>query len=139
MSLVDVKLDATELEDVLEAMAKVDTASTMQVAAEMLVSGVSDRYQSEGDGDWPPHAPSTVASMGPHQLMQYTGILSGSTNAEWGDDFAEANTAVDYVKFHLDGGPVIPKRNPFELRDDVIAEVLDFIVDDIGRRMIEAA
>jgi phage gpG-like protein len=133
MALIDVKLDTTELKRKLRRLqtSAVNFTPIMQVVAEMLVTAVSDRYQSEGDGQWPPHAAATIQLTGPHKLMQLTGVLSGSTTAASGEDYAEAYTSVDYIKYHLEGGPKIPKRNPFEIGDEPMAEATDYILAEV--------
>lgn len=140
MALVEVKTDFGEVKDLLGRFRAVggNFAPIMQVVAEMLVSAVSDRYQSEGDGQWPAHAPATVARMGPHALMQYKGILSGSTAADWSESHAEAYTSVDYVKYHLEGGSKIPKRNPFEVNDSVFDDAEGYIMASVIA-LLEAA
>jgi len=132
--LFGVTVDTT---DVAELFAKFrrkggNMAPIMEVAAELLVSEISDRYDSEGDGEWPPHAPATIRKTGEHQLMQLTGNLAGSTMPRHGKDFAEAATGVAYVRFHLEGGAVIPKRNPFEITDEAFSRVEEFIVDELA-------
>jgi phage gpG-like protein len=138
---MDPELDWEELEKAVE---KLDILSggtfatgLMQVVAEMLVSAVSDRYESEGDGEWPPIQKATAKRKGGStKIMQATGRLAGSTSPFWGSDFAEASTSVAYVVYHLRGGPIMPKRNPFEvgtgkLGRGVFDEARDFILDSV--------
>jgi phage gpG-like protein len=61
-----------------------------------------------------------------------SGVLSGSTEAASGTDWAMASTGQDYIKYHLDGGPIIPRRNPFDLPDEVIDECVDAILAHIA-------
>lgn len=137
--MFDVATDASELVELLTAFEKRggDLSPILAVIAEDLVTAVSDRYDSEGGGEWPPHAPSTTAKRrgGGGRLLQDTGVLAASTEARSGQDFAEATTGVDYIVYHLDGGPIIPKRNPFELGDDVF----DAAVDEILAYVLEGS
>ncbi|MEE9395174.1 MAG: hypothetical protein V3W41_22005 [Planctomycetota bacterium] len=133
-----VDLDTRELDRVLEDMGDdVDgrLRSVMSVVAEMLVTGVSDRYDSSGDGEWAPNALGTIRKKKSAKPMIDGGRLSGSTNPFFGSDFAEATTSVEYVKFHLEGGPIIPMRNPFDLSDDVLDEAEDFVLDQVMKAL----
>jgi len=134
VGVFDARVDAHELIDLLTGFEKRggDLSEIMAVIAEDLVSAVSDRYDSEGDGQWPPHAPSTLRSRGGGaKLLQDTGVLAASTEANSGPDFAEATTGVSYIVYHLDGGPIIPKRNPFEIDDSVFDEAVETLLDFI--------
>ena len=115
-------------------------SKAMQIAAELLRSAVDDRYENEGYGDWPPLAEATILarrnkSRGGTKILQDTGILAGSTDVRHGPDFAEASTNTEYIVYHLEGGPIIPKRNPFELREqdfnEVQLEIMDLIDKDL--------
>lgn len=142
MAYFDATADVSELEAYLGELAERGTNLTpiMAVIADDLVAAVNDRYESEGDGEWPPHAESTLRKRRGGgrgaKLLQDTGILAGSTAADYGADFAEAFSGVDYLKYHLEGGPIIPKRNPFELRDEVYDEasqtLINYIVEGAG-------
>lgn len=130
----DPTVDFSELEELVESMGDRVTAGmsqTMATIADMLVTAVSDRYDTTGDGQWPPNAPSTIKKKGSSKPMIDNSILANSTEAKSGKDFAEASTGVAYVVFHLEGGPVIPKRNPFELADEALDEVEDFYVEEV--------
>jgi len=111
-----------------------DASPIMAIIAEDLAAAVSDRYESEGDGEWPPLADATLRlrRAGGAKILQDSGILAGSTQPSHGPDFAEATTDVDYIKFHLDGGEKIPKRNPFEIDerifDEAEAQLLEWLV-----------
>lgn len=138
-SLFSVEADAKGLDQILEALGRKgdDLSPIMAVIAEDLVAAVSDMYDTTGHGQWPPLAESTIQARrgGPGQAsfkpMLDTGRLAASTSAHHGPDFAEASTNVDYVRFHLDGGPVIPKRNPFEIPDEHFDEAADAILSYI--------
>lgn len=135
MAYLEVKSELEGLDELLERIEKrgVDPSPIMAAIAEDLVAAVSDQYESGGGGAWPPHAPSTLrkrrgGGQGARLLMD-TGVLAASTAADSGRDFAEAFTGVDYLKFHLEGGPIIPKRNPFEVPDEVFDEAIHSILD----------
>ena len=124
-SYFDAKVEVHELEHWLDEYGgrARDPGPVLAVIAEDLVAAVSDNYDSSGGGAWPP---LKVRSGKP---LLDTGRAAGSTSASSGSDFAEASSNVDYLKFHLDGGRVIPKRNPFELEDDVWIDANDALLD----------
>jgi phage gpG-like protein len=103
------------------------------VIAEMLFTAVHDRFDAEGPG-WPPMAESTKAKRRGrtgHKLLQDTGNLITSVHGEHGPDWAMAATNVPYVRYHLHGGPVIPKRNPFEVRESIADDVVDLMLSHL--------
>lgn len=138
MPFVDVTLDAAELEQLLERKqhAQREIALAFAVAAEDLVAAVVDRIESEGDGSWPDLAESTIARRrkggAGAKMLQDRGILKGSIRADSGDDWASASTSVAYIVYHLDGGEVIPKRNPFELRDEVFEDAAQLVAQAVA-------
>lgn len=103
------------------------------VIAEMLVTAVHDVFEAEGPG-WQRHAASTLAKRrggSGHKLLQDTGHLITNIHAEHGPDWAMAGTNVPYVRYHLHGGPVIPKRNPFEVPDSIADDVVDLMLSHL--------
>jgi len=134
--VVAVDIDAKELDEVIAEYAERggDLTGVMAIIAEDLAAAVADMYQTSGHGQWPPLAEATIARrrMGSARPMVDTGVLMRSTVAASGADFAEAYTAIEYVRFHLEGGPVIPKRNPFDLPEDVYDEAVDLILAHIA-------
>lgn len=134
MSVFGVQVDARELQQALQDMgaAAADLSPIMAVIAEDLATAVSDMYDTEGNGAWPPHAASTLEKRRGGgrgaRLLQDTGRLAASTEAEHGADYAEASTNTEYIVYHLEGGPVIPKRNPFELGDEVFDDATETLL-----------
>lgn len=139
--LFGVDVNATELSTILAAYPKAaqDLEQAFDVVAADLAAAVVDRIDSSGDGTWPPNAPSTIAIKGSSKPMFDTGQLYGSIRGEAGPDWAKASTSVGYIVFHLDGGPVIPKRNPFELGEDVFEEAAQFIAQSVVERAQQIA
>jgi phage gpG-like protein len=137
VALIDVTVDTSEVVDRLVEYRKRggNLSPVMAVIAEDLVSAVSDMYDSEGQGQWPPHAESTIAKRRAGgvgaKLMQDSGNLAGSTEPNAGSNFAEATTGVEYIVYHLDGGDIIPQRNPFLLGDEVLGAAVDDVLDYI--------
>lgn len=131
------RIDMRPVVDGITHMATLDLTPVMASAAEGLVAEVSDRFDSEGDGEWPPLAASTLARRRQKQpkILQATGRLAKSIRAFFGPDWAEAATDVSYVVYHLEGGPVIPKRNPFEITEDAWKRVEDGIAEDVAELM----
>lgn len=143
MAIFEVTFDVSELDEQLQDMSDdvmAKRSAVMSVVAEMLVSAVSDRYDTEGDGEWEPHSASyakKLARLGMSGKLLQTGMggqrLSASTEPRSGPDYAEASTSVPYVVYHLDGGPVIPKRNPFEIGDGPLDEIEDYILEQMSK------
>ncbi len=129
MSFFKLEVDSSELRRKLQRMGRQGAKGVLDVVAEDLVAAVVDRIDSQGDGEWPPNTPETIARKGSAAPMIDTGQLRGSIRAESGPDFAMASTSVAYIVYHLDGGDIIPKRNPFELTDNAI----DPIAEDLAR------
>lgn len=110
----------------------------MPTIAQILVTAVEDEFETEGRGRWPDLAPSTIRQRrkggAGAKILQDTGVLVGSIRPDHGADFAEAGTDVPYIVYHLEGGPKIPKRNPFEVDlDEVYDEVIDLLTTEIAR------
>lgn len=130
----DPTVDFSELEELVETMGDGVTkgmSTTMKAIADMLVTAVSDRYDTTGDGEWDPNTKETIRRKGSSKPMIDNSILANSTEAKFGKSFAEASTGVAYVVYHLEGGPIIPKRNPFELSDEALDEVEDFYIEEV--------
>lgn len=131
--LFSVEVDMGEVDQLLKDLEErgENLSPIMSVVAEDLVAAVSDMYESTGHGTWPGLSDATLRRGGgkqAHKPMVDTGRAAASTEPHFGPDYAEATTNVDYLKFHLDGGPVIPKRNPFELPDAVFDEATETIL-----------
>jgi phage gpG-like protein len=109
---------------------------TLQIVAEMLVSEVNDRWMSAGDGTWPDLAPSTKAARRgeSYQILVDTGRGIGSLQAYVGEDYAEAASDVDYLKYHCGDAPRsrVPKRDPFELSDEALQRPTEFLLQSIA-------
>lgn len=123
MSVLDIRFDVDPVGIVLDEFVARggDLQPAMEIVALDLVAAVEDMYATSGQGAWSALAASTLdgrRGSGGKPLVD-TGVLAGST-APHADRFsAEASTDVPYVVFHLEGGGIIPQRNPFELADDV--------------------
>lgn len=123
MSVLDIRFDVDPVGIVLDEFVARggNLQPAMAIVALDLVAAVEDMYATSGHGSWAPLAASTLAQRrgsGGKPLVD-TGVLAGST-APHADRFsAEASTDVPYIEFHLEGGGIIPQRNPFELPDEV--------------------
>lgn len=93
--------------------------------AQMLVTGVNDVFEAQGPG-WQRLSESTIEKRREDgrgaRIMQDTGVLAASIVGASSQDDAEAMTNVPYIIYHLDGGPIIPKRNPFEIDEGVVLD-----------------
>ena len=126
--LWEVDLDSREVVEHLHEMRDDQRlAPIFAVVAEDLVAAVIDRIDSQGDGEWPDNALSTIERKGGSKPMVDSAQLYGSIRGESGPDWAMASTSVAYIVYHLDGGPVIPQRNPFMVRDEVFEEAAAMI------------
>lgn len=134
-AIFDVRVDPNDLLDELKRKGKSveHLAPAFSIVAEDFVAAVVDRIDSRGDGTWPPNAPATIAhKKGGDAPMIDTGQLRGSIRPDSGNDWAEASTSVKYVVYSLDGGPVIPQRNPFDFQEDVWEEAAQLIADAVA-------
>lgn len=142
-AFVQVEANSEQLQKLLATWRKQtrDLTPTMQIAAEVLVSAVSDEFSTSGHGKWPGLAPSTIAKRrgSAAQILQDTGRFAGSIQGDAGPDWAEASTDVSYAVYHVSDGPrtIIPLRNPFDVPDDRIDEcnqiIMQGIVDQLGK------
>lgn len=107
-------------------------APTFAIIAEDLVAAVQDRIDSKGDGQWDPLKQATIDRKGSELPLQDTEVLMNSMRPTYGDDWAMASTSVGYVVYHLDGGPVIPKRNPFELQPAIFEEASRMLAEAVA-------
>lgn len=134
-----VTTDMSELEKELKRYGKRvdDIAELMPVLAEIYVAHVQERWDSAGNGTWPPLAESTLrkrrkAGLGA-EILKNTGAAAGSVEADYGADYAGAATGVSYMRFHVSDEPrtVIPLRNPFDVEEaawpDVQTTILDYL------------
>jgi phage gpG-like protein len=136
VALFDARIDSRDVERVLEDFEEnaQDLSETMAVVSELLVAAVSDRYESQGGGEWPGLADATIAKRrkgeGGTKILQDTGAMAGSTEASHGSDWAQAATGVEYALHHVFGAPKanIPKRNPFEIDERYFDEAAELIV-----------
>lgn len=136
MTMFDVTVDASDVEEKLKAFEKRagDLSPTMAIIAEMLVSGVNDEFDSEGQGDWPALALSTRRRGGATtKILQNLGVFAGSIRPDSDQDSADASTGVDYAVHHVFGAPKahIPQRNPFEIDETIFDDAVELILERI--------
>jgi phage gpG-like protein len=126
------ELDARQLTELLGRMRRRALALEpyMAVAAEVLVAGVQDEFDTEGRGQWPGLAASTLEQRRgtTAMILQDTGRFAGSIQASHGADWAEAATDVSYSVFHVKGTTRMPRRDPFDLPESVFDTALETIV-----------
>jgi phage gpG-like protein len=136
VALFDAKVDVDDVHAILSDLdtSAQDLSDEMAAVSEMFVAAVSDRYESEGDGQWDELKESTVArrrkGSGGVKILQDTGVMAGSTEAAHGSMWAEAATGVEYAIHHVYGAPRanIPQRNPFEIDERYFEEAADIIL-----------
>lgn len=132
-ALFDVQVDTSEVRGVLRDMAEARRlAEVFAVIAEDLVAAVVDRIDSRGDGEWDPLAEATIARKGSDAPLIDKGQLRSSIRAESSSEHAQASTSVGHIVYHLDGGEVIPKRNPFEVRDEIFEQAALLIAQAVA-------
>lgn len=133
MSSGGFEVDASELQRELDRIGKrtEDFSPITPIIADMLVSYVSDEFESAGRGRWAPLEPATLKKRrgSSAQILCDTGRFAASIRAEHGPDFAAAVTDVSYAVFHVSDAPraVIPLRNPFDVGDIAEPEALDLV------------
>lgn len=132
--MLEVEFDLSELTAGLERLLpeNLDLEPAMQAVGEMLVRAVHDEFETEGQGDWPPLAESTLAKRGEDAVMlRDTDRWYASNQPESDDESAGVYTDVEYAVFHVSSEPrsVIPLRNPYVLRDTVIDDVAALVAD----------
>jgi phage gpG-like protein len=138
---VAVHADASELTTMLRAAQRKATnlEGTMAVASEMLVTAVSDQFESAGDGRWAGLEDSTLAKRRKGgrgaQILVDTGRFAGSIQPGFGPDFAEASTDIAYAVYHCSDEPrtMIPMRNPFDVNDARLDEIEELLLTDMAR------
>lgn len=136
-ALVKVDANSEQLQKALAHWRKQtrDLTPTMQIASEVLVSAVSDEFDTAGRGTWPPLDPKTIAKRrgSAAQILVDTGRFAGSIRGDAGPDWAEAATDVSYSVYHVSDAPrtVIPLRNPFDIPDDRLDEAQEIIMQGI--------
>lgn len=105
----------------------------MMVAAEELVSGVLEEFDTAGHGSWDPLAESTLKKRrgATAQILVDTGRMRGGIHAVAGDNWAEAAADADYAKYHVseDERSVIPLRNFFDIQEQAYEAAIDAIID----------
>ncbi len=136
MALFDVEVDASELIRLLDGFEQRggNIGPTMAIIANDLVTAVDDQFQTEGGGDWPGFAESTLRTRAGGTLLQDDGILAGSIEPNSGARFAEASTGVAYAVHHIFGAPKasIPARNFFDIDDDVFEAAAELIAQTVA-------
>jgi phage gpG-like protein len=131
-----VQIDASQLRRLMEDFedAAERLPELMPAVAEVLVSAVSQEFETEGRGRWQKLADSTLESRRRRgrgaKILQDSGIFAGSIMPYVEHDLAEAFTNVPYAIFHTSDEPrtVIPYRNPFDIDMEAAQEEMVRIV-----------
>lgn len=131
-----VYLEPSDLTAQLDALEKRGTsaAPVMAVIAEMLVSRVSDEFETAGHGKWKKLSASTLAKRRKQgkgaQILKDTGVAAASVRQEATATSAEASTDVAYMVYHCSDAPrsIIPLRNPFDIPDEAFDEATDLLL-----------
>lgn len=132
-----VTTDTSELERELKKYGKRvdDIGELMPVLAEIYVAHVQERWDSAGNGEWPPLAESTLRKRRKRglgaEILKNSGAAAGSVEADYGADYAGASTSVGYMVFHVSDQPrtIIPLRNPFDVEEAAWPDVQTTIQD----------
>jgi hypothetical protein len=129
----------THLEETLKAYVRRLDGIPIEVLADGLITAIDDEIQSEGQGEWPDFADSTLKRHPERkggQLLQDTGQLANIQHMPGspGPDFVEVGSPAPYAIYHTSPKP----RKQIPLRDflDIdMPAVLDGIADDILREI----
>lgn len=140
MDSVKAIFTTTSLEDVLIAYVRRTESLPLDIITEGLVTAIDDVIQSEGYGEWPDLAPSTLRRHPRRrggQLLQDTGQLANIQHMPGspGPDFVEVGSPAPYAIYHTSK----QKRSVIPLRDflDIdMTTVLDGIGDDIMKELV---
>ncbi len=113
-----------------------DFSPITPVLSEILVAAVNERWDSAGDGQWPPLAPSTIAKRrgSSAQILKNTGRAAASVRGEYDHESASAVTDTSYMVYHVSDGPrtIIPLRNPFDVYATVEGEIVETLSEWIA-------
>jgi hypothetical protein len=130
----------THLEETLKAYVRRVDGVPMEVLADGLITAIDDEFQSEGKGEWPDFAESTLKRhperKGGQLLHADSGELSNIQQMPGspGPNFVEVGSPAKYSIYHTSPKP----RKQIPLRDflDIdMPAVLDGIADDILREI----
>lgn len=126
-----VEVDTRELDRELRGIEKRATNydPILPVLAEILVSYVSDEFETAGRGRWRGLEPSTLRKRrgSSAQILKDTGRLAASIRAEWGPGFVAAVTDTSYAVFHVsdEARSKIPLRDFFDVLDLAEPDIAD--------------
>ncbi len=118
-----VEVDVSGLVKAIEAVArKIDNFEPIAAeVAEMLVAGVNDLVESEGDGAWAPMTADTLRLRRESQsskLLQDTGHMVGGIVPSHDGTSASASSPAAYAGFHVQGTKHMPARDFLAVADD---------------------
>jgi phage gpG-like protein len=138
LTTVRFEADFSEVKASLESMGLMfmdPPEGALKAAAEELVSGVIEEFQTAGGGDWEPLAESTLAKRRgtEAQILVDTARFRNSIEPLVENGEAAAVTDVEYAVYHVSSEPryVIPLRNPFDVAPEVIDAALAILVEAI--------
>lgn len=90
----------------------------------------SDQVDSDGN-PWPEHSPATVAAMGPHDLLIYSGELltevSNQSNYLLTERGITATVDLEYAAAQNFGTSTIPAREFMYLRQDTVDKIMETV------------
>lgn len=141
----DVEVDVSEVVRELSEYGKRagNVQSVAAQVADMLVSAIEDKVESEGGGAWPPPAASTLSrakrkgyrkGKGFGKLLQDTGHMVGDVVPSHDATTATATSPASYALVHADGAPAanVPQRDFLDVVDDeFMAEVADLLLREV--------
>lgn len=128
-------LQGAEIVNALEAfVSKGDFKEAFEQCKDHIEENFWQIFQSAVDSEgnpWPEHAPSTVASMGEHDLLVDTGALlqsmTDTSNYTISDRYMVASCDLDYAEYQNFGTSNIPAREFMYLRPETMDKIMETI------------
>lgn len=118
--------DRAEHELVGIAARAVESRPLLEAFAGTLREREARRFDTEGEGEWPPLAASTLERKRGPRILEESGLLRGSLTG--GAEHVETiigsellfGTSVDYAVYHRTGTSRMPKRDPLVQPDEAL-------------------
>lgn len=119
-----VNVDLSDLNVVIGGIERRVDTFPMSLISEGLANAIDEHIQSEGEGEWDPLSPTTLA-LRPRRiggmLLQDRGLLGNIQTTE-GPDWAEAASPAPYAGFHITGTKHMVARDWTDIDLEMVLE-----------------